>query len=117
MMFIYNNMVHSSMGMIFMKILMTIHRNLQINVNVNLSADNIPQAKKRAEVLKTIHESLKKILICTINVQKKQYDKQHKTMFFKIKNIIMIRIKNFYMIKSCYKLNYCQLRSFFIIDT
>ena len=37
-------------------------------------------------------------------------------MFFKIKNMIMIRMKNFCMIKSCCKLNYCQLRSFSIIN-
>ena len=117
MIFVYNNMIHSFMGMTLMKTLTAVHENLWINVNIDLSADNTPQAKKRAEVLKTMHENLKEVLTHAINAQKKQYDKQHKTIFFKIKNIIIIRTKNFHMIRSYHKLNYHQLRSFFIIDT
>src|SRR5215471_7224795 len=61
MMFVYNNMIHSSTGMTPMKTLMMIHENLQINVDVDLPADNAPQAKKRAEALKTMCESLKEV--------------------------------------------------------
>src|SRR5215471_5665972 len=116
-MFVYNNTVHSFTSMILMKTLTVIHRDLQINVNVDLPADNTLQAKKRAEVLKTIYENFKEILIHITNTQKKQYNKQHKIIFFKIENIIIIRMKNFHMIKSCYKLNHYQLRSFLIINT
>ena len=113
----YNNTVHSFMSMTLMKTLTAVHRNLQININVDLSAGNTPQAKKRAEALKTMYKSLKEILTHAINTQKKQYNKQHKIIFFKIENIIMIRTKNFCMIRLYCKLNYYQLKSFSIIDT
>ena len=64
----YNNTVHSFTGMTFMKTLTAVHRNLWINVNVDLSAGNISQAKKRAEVLKIIYKSLKEVLICATNI-------------------------------------------------
>jgi len=115
-MFVYNNTVHSSTGMTPMEALTAVRGDLRINVDVDLPAGNAPQAKERAEALKAMREGLKEVLTRATNAQKEQYDKRHKAMSFKIGDMVMIRTKNFRMIRPCRKLDHRQLGSFPIID-
>ena len=83
--------------MIFMKTLMKVHKNLYINIEIDKSESDTLQTKKKIEALNIMQKQFKIILIITTTAQKKHYDKQHKSMFFKIGNKIMVCIKNICM--------------------
>ncbi len=70
-MFTYNNAVHSFIKMTPMKTLMRIHRDLCINMNMNLSESRALNAKKKIKMLNMMCEKLKKALENTVTAQKK----------------------------------------------
>ncbi len=70
-MFTYNNAVHGFIRMTLMKIFTRICEDLCINVNMNSSESETPNAKKKVETLNVIYKELKKALKNTITAQKK----------------------------------------------
>ena len=105
-MFIYNNTVHSFIEMTLMKTLIKIHGDLRINVDVDLPESSAPHAKKRVEMLNKMHTRLQKALASAMTAQKKQYDKRHQSMSFRIEDKVMLSAKNLQLLQSCHKLNH-----------
>jgi transposase InsO family protein len=112
----YNTSVHSTTGMAPMEALMAFRGDLRINVSAELPEGNAPSAQERVKEMEEMRKDLITLLAHANETQKKYYDQKHKPMSFRIGDRVMVRAKNFRMIRPSRKLDHRQLGPFTIVD-
>jgi hypothetical protein len=90
----YNNSIHVSIGFILFKLLYTIDPEFGLNIKDDILEGGGLITKKKIRLLGEEHEKLIITLRLAAELYKKYYNTKHKILRFKLRDKIIITIKN-----------------------
>jgi hypothetical protein len=92
--FIYNNSIHVSTSFIPFKLLYSIDPEFRFNINNNILEKRVSAAEKIIRLLGEKREKFVITLRLAANIYKKYYNAKYKILRFKLRDKVMLAIKN-----------------------
>jgi hypothetical protein len=86
--------MHSIIGISPFYALYGFHPSIELHVEDNITEGGAPAAQERVQRIQAERETLEKRWQEAVNAQKKHYNKKHIGMEFKVRNKVMLRMKN-----------------------